>query len=530
MGFINTIKNLFRKGGAVMGIVKSLGNITDDSRIATDSSENSRIKLANRYYAGSYLYKAGDPANTVYYFNSQNERRSRRYFSINVTQMVAKRIASICLNSGFNVSLDDNSSDSINELAEWIDNWLDESGVNRVLESKLEQGIPNGGFAARPYVDNGKVKVAWVRADQFFSLDSNTEEISQAAIASQSIKTVGNKRYYYTLLEFHQWIDNDTYQITNELYRSDSPKVVGEQVPLGTDDMYTGIEPTARFSNFKRPMFVYFKCPGQNNLAPESPLGVGFVNNCRNILDAINITHDAFIWETRMGRRKVLVPPETVRTRDNYGNADELHVSASFDPDQDVYMGIEGLGDGTGNPIVQVNPDIRVEEYEKTMQFFLHELENVVGLSSGTFTTDTKGGITTATQVVSENSMTYQTRSSYLNRITKFLVELIQSAVQLAQTPELFDGHKPLFEGIDVSDLNINVHYDDGVFVDKDQQAKQDMLAVQANVMPAKRFLMRNYGLSETDAETWLQEVQSEAPDSPTDEGLDESHLFNGGD
>jgi A118 family predicted phage portal protein len=530
MGFINTVKSWFRKGGAAMGIVKSLGSITDDDRIATDSSENNRIKLANRYYSGSYLYKDGIPANTVYYFNSQNERKSRHYFSVNITQMVAKRIASICLNSGFNISLGDSDDDSINKLADWVTDWLDESGVNRVLESKLEQGIPNGGFAARPYVDNGKIKVSWIRADQFFSLDSNTEEISQAAIASQSTKTVGKKRYYYTLLEFHQWLDSKNYQVTNELYRSDSKDVVGEQVPLGTDDMYNDLESQAVFSNFKRPMFVYFKCPGQNNLAPESPLGVGFVNNCRNVLDAINMTHDAFVWETRMGRRKVLVPPETVRQRDNYSNDDELHVSASFDPDQDVYMGIEGLGESTGNPVVQINPDIRVDDYEKTMEFFLHELENSVGLSNGTFTTDSKGGVTTATQVVSENSMTYQTRSSYLNRVTKFLVELIQSVVQLAETPELFDGHEPLFSGIDVSQLTINVHYDDGVFVDKDQQAKQDMLAVQANIMPAKRFLMRNYGLSEADAEIWLNEVQSEAPEEPNGENPNESDIFNGGD
>ncbi|MFT8477721.1 MAG: phage portal protein [Liquorilactobacillus sp.] len=621
MSVISKIKDFFRKGGAAIGMTNSLSKISDDSRIATNQDEIDRIKLAQRYYAGNYLAKKGADINTVSYFNSQGEKRNRRFNAVNITQMVAKRQASICLNSGFDVSIDsksqddtqasfnvgdtvilsanhmpnmqgaiakidsadngayevdywptdgsaevtnhkwvidnemmptnqdfpavspgkidststmssmasnsssqtDNEDDPMSDLSDFIDKWLEDSGVNSNLEGKLEQGIPSGGFAARPYVDNGQIKVAWIRASQFFSLDANTEEISQAAIASKSVKVVDKERYYYTLLEFHQWASDGTYQITNELYKSTDANQVGEQVALGTDNMYVDVAPQVNFSNFKRPLFVYFKCPGQNNIFPESPLGVGFINNCQNILDAINYAHDSFVWEMRMGRRKVLVPPEVVRPGDEY------HKTGQFDPDQDTYQSVEGLGDGT-NPVVQINPDIRIEEYQQTMQYFLHELENAVGLSSGTFTTDTTGGVTTATQVVSENSMTYQTRSSYLNRISKFISELIQSMIQLAQTPELFDGNKPLLSDIDLDDLQISVHYDDGVFVDKDAQAKQDMLAVQAGTMPKKQYIMRNYGKSETEAEEWLNEIKAETPTAPTNENPFESDANNGGD
>ncbi|MFT8491569.1 phage portal protein [Oenococcus sicerae] len=414
--------------------------------------------------------------------------------------------------------------DQMSDLSDFIEQWLEQSGVNRNLESKLEQGIPSGGFAARPYVDGNQIKLAWIRADQFFSLDSNTEEISQAAIASKSVKVVNKQRYYYTLLEFHQWNSDGSYQITNELYKSTDSKQVGEQVSLGADDMYGDIEPQTTFSGFKRPLFVYFKCPGQNNLAPESPLGVGFVNNCQNILDAVNYTHDSFVWEVRMGRRKVLVPPEMVRSGDEY------HQTSQFDPEQDTYQSVDGLNvDGT-NPVVQINPDIRVQEYDQTMQHFLHELENAIGLSNGTFSTDSSTGVTTATQVVSENSMTYQTRASYLNRVSKFLSELIQSVVQLAQASDLFDGGKALLPATDVDDLQVSVHYDDGVFVDKDAQAKQDLLSVAGGTMPKKQYIMRNYGKSEAEAEEWLAEIKAETPVTPANENPFESNEANGGD
>lgn len=532
MGLIQNIKNLFRKGGAQLGIIKSLTQLTDDDRIKTTQEETARIKLAERYYAGNYLFKLGLPINTVRYFNQQGEERSRTFETINVTEMVAKRIASICLNSGFDVSVslandtssDDTDNSQSSQLNDFVNNWLDSSGIRLNLEEKLQQAIPTGGMAARPYVQNGQIKVAWVRADQFFSLDSNTEEVTQAAIASRQTKVVDKVLYYYTLLEFHEWLPDGTYQITNELYKSNDSQAVGEQVSLGTDDVCSNVAPQVNISDFKRSLFAYFKCPGDNNIDPESPLGIGFVNNCQSVLDAINFVHDSFIWETRMGRRKVLTPPEMVK------KADEFHQTANFDPDQDVYTPVSALSSDSNNPVIQINPDIRVQEYQQTMEFFLHELENKIGLSTGTFSTDAQGGITTATQVVSENSMTYQTRSSYLNKITKFLTDLIKSMIQLAQESQLFDDGKAPLSGIDIDQVVVNVHYDDGVFVDKDKQSSQDLLVMEQRAMPMTVFLQRNYGLSEEDAKKWVAEAQQEAPEQPTGETQQEGDFLNGGD
>jgi A118 family predicted phage portal protein len=533
LGLIQSIKNLLWKGGAQLGIIKSLTQLTDDDRIQTTEEEIARIKLAKRYYAGNYLFKMGLPINTVRYFNQQGNERSRTFETINVTEMVAKRIASICLNSGFDVSVslandagsdDDSNSSQSTQLNDFVNAWLDSSGIRLNLEEKLQQAIAPGGMAARPYVQNNQIKNAWIRADQFFSLDSNTEEVTQAAIASRRVKVTDEVLYYYTLLEFHQWLPDGTYQITNELYKSNNMQAVGEQVPLGTDDVCSDIAPQVNITDFKRPLFAYFKCPGDNNIDPESPLGIGFVNNCQSVLDAINYVHDSFIWETRMGRIKVLTPPEMIK------QADEYHQTANFDPDQDVYTPVSALNSDSNNPIVQINPDIRVQEYQQTMEFFLHELENKVGLSTGTFSTDAQGGITTATQVVSENSMTYQTRSSYLNKITKFLTDLIKSMLQLAQESQLFDDGKAPLSDIDIDQVVVSVHYDDGVFVDKDKQATQDLLVMEQKAMPMTVFLQRNYGLSEDDAKKWVAEAQQEAPEQPMNETQQEGDLLNGGD
>ncbi len=69
------------------------------------------------------------------------------------------------------------------------------------------------------YIDGDKIKILWIRADQFYPLRSNTNEVSECAIATKSIQTEGDTNYYYTLLEFHEWQD-EKYVISNELYKN----------------------------------------------------------------------------------------------------------------------------------------------------------------------------------------------------------------------------------------------------------------------------------------------------------------------
>lgn len=178
-----------------------------------------------------------------------------------------------------------------------------------------------------------------------------------------------------------------------------------------------------------------------------------------------------------------------------------------FDEDEDVFL---QLRDKDGANITQVDTTIRNVQYTATLQYHLHALENNVGLSQGTLTTDGAINDKTATEVVSDNSATYRTRSSIITQCEKQLYGLIRSILELANLP-LFDGKALLNYDIQMNPIDINLHFEDGVFVDKDAQAKQDMLIVQESMMPKVEFLQRNYGLSEEDAKRWIQEAQEEA-------------------
>lgn len=497
MGLLSAIRDFFWKGGAKLGMTKSLTKITDDDRVAIASSEYDRIQLAKKYYR--------DDLPLVHYRNSYGQRKHREMSTLNVTKLASKRLASIIFNEQCEISIGD---DQLNELLNQI---LQDNYFNLQFEQHLETGIALGGLAARPYVDDqNNIRIAWANADQFYPLHTNTDNISECVFASRSTRVENKQMVYYTLLEFHQWSDALTYTITNELYRSTERDVVGQSVPLST--LYPKAQQTITFNNglIKKPLFAYFRTPGANNQDLDSPLGMGIVDNSKSVIDAINHTHDEFVHEIKMGKRRIAVPAEMLRPGNNFGDGkgDETH-PLMFDSDMDVYEAFYGDDD---MKITDLTSDIRTQQYKGAIDYFLREFEEQTGFSAGTFSFDGQS-VKTATEVVSENSTTYQTRSSYLTQVELFLNQLVTAILQVAATPDFFSDHKARCRFNANNDLDLTVHFDDGVFIDKDKQKTDDLALVSAGVMPKLQFLIRDFGLSEDEAQQWLAQVQKEQPE-----------------
>lgn len=497
MSFLSTLKSIFRKGGAKLGMVKSLNRITDDDRVAIDQNEYDRIQMAKAYYR--------DDLPNIWFRNSYGERRQRPLNTLNVTKLASKRLASIIFNEQCEISLENP------ELDKFVKQVVNENHFNLQFEQHLETAVALGGLAARPYVDDqNNIRIAWANADQFYPLHTNTDNVSECVFASRSTRIENKQTAYYTLLEFHQWNGPEKYVITNELYRSTQRQVVGEKVPLET--LYPTLQEQVEFDGIiKKPLFAYFRTPGANNQDLDSPLGMGIVDNSRNIIDAINRTHDAFVHEIKMGKRRIAVPSEMLRPGSAFGNSDgsETH-PRMFDTDMDVYEQFYGNED---MKITDLTSDIRSDQFKSSIDYFLREFEEQTGFSAGTFSFDGQG-VKTATEVVSENSTTYQTRSSYLTQVELFLNQLVTAILEVANTPEFFTDHQARCSFNADDDLKLSVHFDDGVFIDKDKQRSDELALVSANVMPKKEYLIRNFGLSEQEADQWLNEVQQEQPEN----------------
>ncbi|MFN6706687.1 phage portal protein [Enterococcus faecium] len=498
MSVFDTIMNLFRKGGAKVGMVQSLTRIIDHPKITMNEEEYERIRIDRRYFSGEFP--------KVKYRNSDGRIQEREYVSINMLQVSAKRMASIVFNEQCKINVNDETT------AEFVRTTLANNDFMKNFESYLESMFAMGGLAIRPYYDDisKQIKLSWAQAPTIYPLQSNSNNISNFAIASKSRRTEGDKTAYYTLLEFHEWNEKE-YVVTNELYRSEELNTVGVKVPLKM--LYANMSDSATFfqQEFSRPQVVYLKPAGFNNKDITSPLGLGLGSNARSTLKQINDANDQFYWEIKMGQRRVAVSSSlTKATPDPTTGV----VKPFFDSDQNVFLKFtDTFGDGLG--VQDLTTPIRADDYIKSINNLIKKYEMQTGFSAGTFSFSEAQGIKTATEIVSENSMTYQTRNSQTAQIERAIQELVISICELAKLNGIFNGNIP-----DIKDIAVD--FDDGIFTDKSALLTYWATRIAAGLGTKVQALMALDGLTEEEAAKLADEINGEVIDgtSTTQENI----------
>lgn len=472
-----------------------LSTILDHPKVAITSDEYTRIEDNLKYYKSEF--------DDIAYLNSNGDQQKRKFNHLPIGRTSAKKIASLVYNEQAEITCVDENAD------EFINRMLKNDRFNKNFERYLESGLALGGLALRPYVDGDKIRVAFIQAPVFLPLQSNTQDISSAAILTQTIKSEGKKNIYYTLVEFHEWVtindetvgstlDKNIYRITNELYKSNVKGQLGNRVQLS--ELYPDLEPVIKINDLSRPLFTYFKNPGMNNKDINSPLGLSIFDNAKTTIDFINRTYDEFMWEVRMGQRRVIVPEQL--TQIQYQNADGvIKQRRRFDVEQNIYTQMGGLD---SNGIVDLTTPIRSQDYIAAISEGLKLFEMQIGVSSGMFTFDGQS-VKTATEIVSENSDTYQMRNSIVSLVEQTIKELCVSICELGSSYELYNGDIP-----DLDDISVNL--DDGVFTDRHAELDYWMKMVAAGFATQKKAIAKVQNITDEEAEKELAEINGELP------------------
>lgn len=474
------IKNFFRKGGAALGMINTYNTILDHPKIAMPQSEYDRIQRNKKIYMDQYP--------VVSFVDSNGNTQTRPFHSINVSKFVARKLAKLVFNEGCKISADD---DKANEFLQSV---FKDNKFRKNFGEELEAGYAISGLVLRPYFDpnTNKIKISFVRSDCFYPLQSNSNDISEAAIANIDVVVENGKPIYYTLLELHEWI-NGQYQISNELYRSEQNGRLGNRVKLTYLDKYSDLKPMAIMKGFSRPLFVYIKLAGKNNADLASPLGAGVVDNAHKQIQDINEKYDQFMWEIEKARTKILASDHFFKVRfDSNGQPIKR-----FDTNTDIYQQLK-----TDEPFIDsFSPSLHSAEYIESINFLLRFVEVQTGLSAGTFSFDGES-VKTATEIISENSETFSTRSDNVLIVEEAMRELVTSIFELAVSYGVYN---------DSIDFGINVDFDDGVFTSKEAQLEYNNTAVTGQLLSKVSAMMSQYGWSEKQAFRELAQIQAEA-------------------
>lgn len=483
MGIVQTIKDLFTRSKYVM-TTESLTDITDHPKIAVSSAEYDRIRESLKYFAGKYPL--------IKYTDSNGTLQKRAFNHLPIARTASKKIASLVFNEQAEIKVDDATADK------FIQEQLNNDRFTKNFERYLESCLALGGLAMRPYIDGEQVRVSFVQAPVFLPLQSNTQDVSSAAIVTKTLKTEGQKTKYYSLIEFHEW-SKETYTISNELYESESKTRIGQRVPLSM--LYDDLEETVTLNGLTRPLFTYLKPPGMNNKDINSPLGLSIFDNAKTTMNFINTTYDEFMWEVKMGQRRVAVPTQMIKTEyDTSG--EKVTVKREFETGHNVYEQFDSGDMDKGIGITDLTTDIRSDDYIKAINKGLSLFEMQLGVSAGMFSFDGKS-MKTATEVVSEQSDTYQMRNSIATLVEQSLKELVISILELAKVYNLYAGEIPTMD-------EISVDLDDGVFTDRNAEFDYWSKMVASGLAPKVMAIEKTLNVTEEQAQEIYQAINDE--------------------
>lgn len=471
-----------------------LSQVTDHPLINVDATEYQRITTDLDFYRGVWPEKQ--------WRTSDGRMMKRDNNSLNFLQSACDRFASLLYNENCTITIDNANAQN------YIDTVLNNNRFNSNFQRYLASMLAMGGLAIRPYWDdaNQQIKLAWIQAPNFYPLRNNTSEVSEGAIASQTAVQRGSSRWYYTLLEIHQWV-NGQYVISNQLFKSDSKKITGKQVPL--NELYDDLPEQVTYDGLTEPLFVYIKPAKFNNIDVNSPLGVGFADNTRATLREINDTYDQLGMEIKLGQRRIAITGNMAQwVPDQNGHAPSR---PAFDPDDPVYVAVDG---GDKFSVTDLSPALRTPQYQVALATLIKTFEVQNGLSVGTFSLAPDGDVKTATQVVSENSATYQTRNSYLTNIEYGIKQLIIAILELSSQIVTNTG-AVLYAG-DIPDKeHIAVNFDDGVFVDKAAQTDTWIKLFSAKLATQEQAIAKVQGVTDEEAAKIAAQIKAETPEPP---------------
>lgn len=310
--------------------------------------------------------------------------------------------------------------------------------------------------------------------------------------AFSSVVTVNGEDYCY--LQIHHRA-NGLYDIENRIYRCRSNNLDAE-LPLTDVQGFEKVPPVVH-TNSDRRQFVIDRPNISNNFDYSIPLGISVFANAIDVLKGVDVAYDSYVNEFILGKKRIMVKPSAL---------EYLEGEPAFDPDDLAYYVLpEDIQDGA--VITPIDMTLRTQEHNTGIQDQLNLLSSKCGFGETYYRFD-GGSITTATQVISENSTMFRTIKKHEIILEQVLVELCRIILRL--------GNASMNAGLN-EDIEISVDFDDSIIEDKATDFSRDMQLLQAGIMNDWEFRAKWMNESPDEAKKALPRMEDLTTESQTE-------------
>lgn len=452
-----------------------------------DSSFYTQIRLWESWYKGNvqkfHNYKV---------YNGRNTIRCKR-LSLGMAKKVSEDMADLLLNERVKITVG-NSGTTSDFVESVLKNNKFFTKGNQYQEIKAYTGtvayavhVEDATVNEQGNLEGGQVKIKYVQAKNIFPISWENGSVKEVAFLFP--KTINRKKY--AIIQLHRLQDVEgvkEYVIKNNVVKC-SAGAGKEVLPDKWKELGLGNLAAEIKTGSDKPQFVIDTLNIVNNADEDdtNPMGMAIFANSIDVLEKIDNEYDSYMNEFSLGRKRIFVSPEMLE--DESGNP-------TFDENDLIFYKLPENTLTGEKPIVEVNMELRAEAHSKALNDDINFLSFKCGFGTERYKFE-KGTVTTATQVISENSDMYRTLQKHELILDDVIKELIRIIIRLG----IYTGVSGISE-----DVEIKIDFDDSIIEDKQSERMQDMQDVSAGIMPHWEYRSKWYHEDEETAKRNLPE------------------------
>lgn len=376
--------------------------------------------------------------------------------------------------------------------ADWLQKQVE--NVYYQLRHWVEYGSAFGTIILKP---NGE-SIDLYTPDEFIITDQSYGEITGCVFVNKEVDSTGKK--YYTRLEYHRFLGDGVYAVSNKCYVGASENDVNKSIAIEKTP-WAGLMEEAAIENIDQPIFGVLRTPHANNIDIDSPLSLPVFADAIEELKDLDIAYSRNAKEIKDSKRLVLLDSDRLlpsggkiqntvtgfkKAREDLGLPDYV---------KNVY------GDGQDNFYQEINPTLNTDTRLAGINAILSQIGYKCGFSNGYFVFNESTGIQTATGVEAEQQRTVQFIKDCRDKLENCLNDLIYALNVFAD----------LYNYAPVGEYEVKYDFGDILYNYEEDKTRWYSYVTQGKV-PFWYYLTKFENMSEEDAKALERAAQPKEP------------------
>lgn len=372
-----------------------------------------------------------------------------KMYSLQMAKKVSEDWANLLMNERVKITAEGSREQ------EFLNSVFDENNFVVKANEMQELKASLGTVAYVPRVNGNGIAIDYVTIKNTFPLSWHNGIVDECAFTSTLYKD--GKEYLY--LSIHRRDSRKNYVIENKAFQ-----VHNEQLQeVGLQDVFDYPIPSIVKTDSDKRQFVIDRMNIANNYDYTLPVGIAVFANAIDVLKGVDIAYDSYVNEFVLGKKRIMVQPAAAKTLDG---------EPIFDPKDLAYYVLPE--DTRGESVIkEIDMTLRTTEHNTGIQDQLNILSSKCGFGENHYRFN-NGNISTATQIISENSSMFRNIKKHEIILNAALVELCEIILRL--------GNEAMNKGLK-EDVVIRVDFDDSIIEDSASDFNRDMILYDAGIL-----------------------------------------------